>query len=46
MKKTNLLRIFLASPSDVTQERNEIFSLKDQLNEVIGKNNDIIYLDI
>ncbi|WP_284463468.1 hypothetical protein [Chryseobacterium sp.] len=41
MKKTNLLRIFLASPGDVESERKMIYSLKDEWDLLFGDNNDI-----
>lgn len=41
MKKINLLRIFLASPSDVKAEREMIFALKDDLDLIIGKDKNI-----
>lgn len=41
MKTVNVLRIFLASPGDVTAEREMIFGLKDDLDELIGKDKDL-----
>lgn len=41
MKKSNLLRIFLASPGDVKPEREMIFALKEHLDIIIGKSNNI-----
>ncbi|WP_185286316.1 hypothetical protein [Chryseobacterium indologenes] len=41
MKTVNILRIFLASPGDVKAEREMIFALKDDLDEFIGKDNDL-----
>lgn len=41
MKKMNVLRIFLASPSDVKAEREMIFALKNELDLVIGKDKNI-----
>jgi len=43
METVRILKIFLASPSDVIDERKEIFSLRDYFNEIIGKNNNIIF---
>ncbi|MBK8055343.1 MAG: DUF4062 domain-containing protein [Saprospiraceae bacterium] len=37
MEQTNLIKIFLASPSDVKAERELIFALKDDLDHLIGK---------
>ncbi|MCW1963051.1 hypothetical protein [Chryseobacterium viscerum] len=41
MKTVNVLRIFLASPGDVSAEREMIFGLKDDLDELIGKDKDL-----
>lgn len=41
MKKMNVLRIFLASPSDVNPEREMIFALKDDLDLLIGKDKNL-----
>lgn len=41
MKTVNVLRIFLASPGDVIAEREMIFGLKDDLDELIGKDKDL-----
>ena len=41
MDKAQILRIFLASPSDVKVERELIFALKDDLDHLIGKPNQI-----
>lgn len=43
METVRNLKIFLASPSDVIDERKEIFSLRDHFNEIIGKGNNIIF---
>lgn len=42
-RKVRQLKIFLASPSDVENERKEIFSLRDYFNEIIGKQNNIVF---
>lgn len=39
MEQTNILKIFLASPSDVKTERDMIFALKDDIDHLIGKPN-------
>lgn len=41
MKKSNILRIFLASPADVKAEREMIFALKEHLDIILGKTNNI-----
>lgn len=41
MKKVNVLRVFLASPGDVKAEREMIFTLKDDLDVLIGKDKNI-----
>ncbi len=41
MEQTTLVKIFLASPSDVKSERELIFALKDDLDHIIGKPNSI-----
>lgn len=41
MKKVNVLRIFLASPSDVKAEREMIFVLKEDLDQLIGMDKNI-----
>jgi hypothetical protein len=41
MKKMNVLRIFLASPSDVKAERDMIFALKDDLDLIIGQDKNL-----
>jgi hypothetical protein len=41
MKKVNVLRIFLASPGDVKAEREMIFTLKEDLDVLIGKDKNI-----
>lgn len=41
MKKIHVLRIFLASPGDVQPEREMIFTLKDDLDILIGKHKNI-----
>lgn len=41
MEKATILKIFLASPSDVSPERERIFALKDDLDHLIGKPNKI-----
>ncbi len=37
MEKANIIKIFLASPSDVQPERELIFALKNELDDLIGK---------
>lgn len=37
MEKASIIKIFLASPSDVQPERELIFALKDELDDLIGK---------
>ena len=41
MEQATILKIFLASPSDVKPEREIIFALKDDLDHLIGKPNQI-----
>ena len=41
MENTNILKIFLGSPSDVKTERELIFALQNDLNHLIGKPNNI-----
>ncbi|MFZ4927577.1 hypothetical protein [Chryseobacterium sp. Mn2064] len=41
MKKVNVLRFFLASPSDVKAERQMFFALKEELDFLIGKDKNI-----
>lgn len=41
MENTNILKIFLASPSDVYTERELIFALQNDINHLIGKPNNL-----
>lgn len=41
MKKVSVLRIFLASPSDVKAERQMFFALKEELDFLVGKDKNI-----
>ena len=39
MENTRIIKIFLASPSDVKHERDIVFALKDDIDQLIGKPN-------
>lgn len=41
MEQAKILKIFLASPSDVKSEREMVLALKDELDDLIGKQNSI-----
>lgn len=43
MEQTRLIKIFLASPSDVKTERELIFSLRDELNLIIGRPHNLFF---